>query len=393
MQPHSAVYECLLLHEAHPQPELHTAMPQTKTRRLPNYLQGYETQFAEDPRSAARQWFRDAKYGLFLHYGLYSMLGRHEWLQFKECIRPGDYAELAHLFKAERFDADAIADFAVDCGMKYINITTRHHDSFCLWESKQTTFNSVDAAPARRDLIGELAAACDRRSLGLCLYYSHGRDWKHPHAPNNDQFGGAARPQYDPPELTYASGKGHDLRYYLDFMTEQITELLTNYGPIASIWLDGVAVPLHPLDANGNERKDYEPTREGDPFQCQQLYDHIHSLQPQCLVAYKQGYLGTEDFFAPEHKAYNRFGEPFTEKLGEVCTTMMPGGWGHTAARDGEHKSADDVWQTLEAARQNQCNLLLNTGPLSDGALHGEDEPVLREVGQRLKREGFPGER
>lgn len=357
---------------------------------VPNFLREYRDLYARDPRGACKAWFREARYGLFLHYGLYSLLGRHEWVQYGEKIRPGDYAELAHCFDARAFDAGAIADFAVDCQMRYINITTRHHDGFCLFKSRHSTFNVIDASPCRRDLIGELAQACDQRGLGLCLYYSHGRDWKHPHAPNNDQFDGRARPEYDPPEPTYARGKAHDLKIYTQFMLDQITELLTQYPhPIASIWLDGIMVPLLPRDAQGQTIKDYEPIRDGDPFECQKLYDHIHAISPYALVAYKQGYLGTEDYYAPERKAYNRFGQPFSQVLGEVCTTAG-GGWGYTAGHD--YCSADQLWQKISDARQAGCNLLMNIGPLPDGALPQQASDVLREVGRRLATQGFPGE-
>ena len=160
---------------------------------VPNYLKNYADRYAEDPRAAALQWFREARYGLFLHYGLYSLVGRHEWVQLRELIPVAEYAKLMHDFTAEHFDAERIAQFAVDCEMKYINITTRHHDSFCLFETAETDFNSVNA-PAGRDLIKELAAACDRRGLGLCLYYSHGRDWKHPHAPTTTNGAGKQGP-------------------------------------------------------------------------------------------------------------------------------------------------------------------------------------------------------
>jgi len=365
---------------------------------IPSYLEGYETLYQQDPREAGRQWFREARYGMMVCYGVYSVVGRHEWLQYREKIRPADYAALADFFTAEHFDAAAICDLAVEAGMRYINLTTRHCDSFALWDTRQTTFNSVRGAPAGRDLVAEMAEACAARKLGLCLYYNHGRDWRHPHAPNNDQYGKAARPDYDPLEPTYAYGKAHDLRYYLDYMTAQITELLENYGSIAAIWLDSINTPLSPKNEQGEIIDDYEPTRDGDPFRCQALYDHIHSLQPQVLVSYKQGYLGTEDFFAPEHKAYNRFGRDFTEITGEICTSMMPyagwGGtaWGHMADFDGQHRDAETIWQLLTDARSNHCNLLLNTGPLPDGSLHPEDPPVMRAVGERLRREGFPGE-
>lgn len=96
------------------------------------------------------------------------------------------YAKLKDRFTAEKFDADFITDLALAAEMRYVNITTRHHDSFCLFATKQTDFHSVNS-PAQRDLVGELAVACRKKGLGLCLYYSHGRDWKHPHAPNNDE--------------------------------------------------------------------------------------------------------------------------------------------------------------------------------------------------------------
>jgi alpha-L-fucosidase len=349
---------------------------------IPAYLRGYETLYATDPREAARTWFRQAQYGLFLHYGLYSLLGRHEWVQFKERIPVARYAALARDFTAAQFDAEAIACFAVEAGMRYINLTTRHHDSFCLFRTRETPFNSLNT-PCGRDLVAELATACGRYGLGLCLYYSHGRDWRHPHAPNNDLWGGAARPAYDPPDPAYAYGAAHDLRKYLDFMTRQITELLTQYGPIASIWLDGIAVPLH-----------------GDTaaFRCQELYDHIHSLQPQVLVSYKQGITGTEDYFAPEHSV-PRPSDGATQQgrvnIGakaviEVCTTMCPESWGYMKSKTGQHLTEEQVWAKLAEARRGNYNLLLNSGPLPDGSLDPEDVSVLRRVGARLGKEGMP---
>lgn len=337
---------------------------------MPRYLQNYADLYAQDPRAAATQWFRDARYGLFMHYGLYSLLGRHEWVQLRELIPVAEFAKLMDGFTAEGFDADRVAEFAADCGMRYVNLTTRHHDSFCLFRTEQTDFNSVNA-PAGRDLVAELAEACERRGVGLCLYYSHGRDWRQPHAPNNDQWGGRARPEYDPPEPTYAYGAEHDLQKYLDFMQAQITELLTQYGPIAAIWLDGIAVPL---------------SGDGEKFRCQELYDTIHGLQPQVLVSYKQGLLGTEDFFAPEHKAV----EQDAAKPMEICTTMTDRGWGFMKDLRGRHKTEDDVWETLRTARAGGCNLLLNSAPMPDGALDPEDEATLLAVGARLREEGFP---
>ena len=106
--------------------------------KMPGYLKGYEDIYIQNPRSAALKWFAEAKYGLFLHYGLYSLLGRHEWVQFREQIPVAEYAKLKDQFTAEKFDANYIADFTVACGMKYINITTRHHDCFCLFDTEET---------------------------------------------------------------------------------------------------------------------------------------------------------------------------------------------------------------------------------------------------------------
>lgn len=351
---------------------------------MPSYLKGNEDAFARDPRAANLEWFRNAKYGLFLHYGLYSQLGRHEWVQLREKIRPAEYAKLADSFTAEKFDAGEIARFAVQCGMRYINITTRHHDSFCLFETAQTDFNSLNA-PSGRDLVHELAEACEENGLALFLYYSHGRDWKHPHAPNNDIWGGRARPEYDPPEESYAYGDDHNLEIYLDFMKEQITELVRKNPTVAGIWLDGIAVPK-----NG-------PTEK---FRCQDLYDHIHSLEPHLLLSYKQGLLGTEDFFAPEHSVPGAGDDPnragkiseHTRKVIEICTTMItnPLSWGYYEGA--EHRDAAGVWEALRKARSAGANLLLNTGPKGDGSLDPADAAAMRTAGLKLREEGFPGE-
>lgn len=344
-----------------------SAAAQTKSP-VPAYLKGFEKQYAQNPRAAAIEWFRQARFGLFLHYGLYALEGRHEWEQFRQLTPVAEYARLKDRFTAKNFDANAITDLALAARMKYVNITTRHHDSFCLFHTKYTDFHTGNS-PAKRDLIAELAAACRNKGLGLCLYYSHGRDWRHPHAPNNGDWGGSARPKYPRPEPAYATGAAHDLDKYLEFCKNQITELLTNYGPIAAIWLDGIAVPL-----SGDKTK----------FRCQELYDHIHRMQPQVLVSYKQGLLGTEDFFAPERKGVVRNdGKPV-----EICDTLQERVWGYS--KDARHFDADHVMEMLALAAKQRANLLLNTGPLPDGSLHPGDVATLREVGRRLRQSGFP---
>ncbi|REE00183.1 alpha-L-fucosidase [Marinoscillum furvescens] len=341
-------------------------------RSLPPYLKGMEAMYRRDPRGTSTAWFRDARYGLFIHYGLYSLLGRHEWVQYKEKIHVAEYAKLKDQFTAEKFDADFITDLALEAGMKYINITTRHHDSFCLWDSQYTDFKSTNS-PAKRDLIAELSEQCNQKGLALFLYYSHGRDWRHPHAPNNDQWGGAARPKFEEKEPYYKYGEAHDLEIYLQFMHNQVEELLDNYDDVAGIWLDGFATP-----ASGDR----------SVFRCQELYDMIHSKQPQVLVSYKQGLIGTEDFLAPERK-YKGEGKP--EKPLEICDHLQKKGWGYLKTEDGNHKTKADVIAMLKRAASYPANLLLNTGPLPSGEMHPEDVQVLRQVGQEIKTKGWEG--
>jgi len=339
---------------------------------IPSYLKGYDGLYAKDPLGAALSWFQDAKYGLFIHYGLYSLAERHEWDQYLLKIPVAEYAKLMAEFTADSFDADYITDLALAAGMRYLNITTRHHESFCLFETKQTPFNSLNS-PAKRDLIAELAESCREKGLGLFFYYSHGRDWKHPHAPNNDEWKGAPRPQYDPPEPSYAYGNDHDLGKYVDFVKAQIAELLTQYGPVAGIWFDGRGVPV-----SGDSSK----------FRLEELYAIVRELQPQCLISYKEGVTGTEDFRAPEYKAVEQSDKPI-----EICATLFPDKvWGYSAEQVQQSKTAEQVWQIIRNARERRANLLLNTGPRADGSIHPLHDELLRDIGRRLRNEGFPGE-
>ncbi len=334
---------------------------------VPSYLREYSSEYGVDPHAAALEYFKHAEFGLFIHYGLYSLPGRGEWVQLKDKIPVLEYAKLKDEFTAEKFDADFITDMALDAGMKYINITTRHHDSFCLFDSKYTEFKSTNS-PAKRDLVAELAEQCRRKKLGFYLYYSHGRDWRHPHAPNNGDWGGNARPKYDPPETFYKYGEEQDLQIYVEFMKNQITELLTNYGPVGGIWLDGEGTP--------KSRKN-----KLHLFKLQELYDHIHALQPQTLVSYKHGVTGTEDFKAPERNFEGTSDVPL-----EFCDTLQPWKWGYDKSLDGKHKNADQVMEMLANAKGKGGNLLLNVGPLPDGSIHPEDVKTLAEVGERLRK-------
>jgi len=358
----------------------------------PSWLTAYESLYRRDPRAASLAWFREARFGLFLHYGVYSLLGRGEWVMFHDRIPVSEYEKLKDRFTAERFNADAIADLAAAAGMKYVNMTTRHHDSFCLFRTQATSFNSVES-PARRDLISELADACRRRGLGIFFYYSYALDWRHPYFYSCDRWH-AARPHYDHPEPRYKFRKDEDFRRYIEFVHAQLEELLTQYGPIAGVWFDPIMGYYYAHDL----------------FPVEETYALVRRLQPHCLIAFKTGATGDEDFASPEHSAEGladrlrrqnapehvvRVAERAWERnkknpRNEICTTMTDRHWGWNSSPDIRHKSVEEVLEALAAADAANCNLLLNTGPLPDGAIDPTDEKVLRQVGQWIREHGWP---
>jgi alpha-L-fucosidase len=285
-----------------------------KAANVPSYLKDYAKLYRDDPKKAALEWFNQARYGLFIHYGLYSLLGRHEWVLYDEKIPIAEYDKLVEQFTAENFDAEFITDLALEAEMGYVTLVTKHCDSFCLWDTSCTEYNSMNN-PAARDLVGEMARACEKKGLGLFLFYEHGFDWRHPHGPSLwDWKTLAVRPHYTEPEPFYKCVNEYDLQVYLDYVECGIRELLTRYGPVAGIWLDGIAVPL-----SGDHTK----------FKCNELYAMIRSIQPQALISYKYGLLGTEDFMAPEEVQLGfesvDIDKPHDKKW-EICTSLHNGG-------------------------------------------------------------------
>ncbi len=351
----------------------------------PRYLADYTDLYAQNPRTAARKWFAEANFGLFMHYGLYSLLARGEWVQLRDRIPLAEYEKLKPQFTAHRFDADYITDLACHAEMQYVNITARHHDSFALFETEQWDWHSV-ASPAKRDFVAELAEQCDKKGLGLFCYYSYALDWRHPYYYTRE-FYSSARPAYPGPEPRYLFQKDEDFQHYIDFVHAQIRELLTNYGPIAGIWLD----PIMGYYA----RPDLYPLEE--------TYALIRSLQPQTLISFKQGANGDEDFATPERDASSlaeRAGKQFgpesaevaerawqgnKDKPNETCDTLQPRQWGYNCGVDGQHLGPDEVEQKLKDAWGRGWNLLLNTGPLPDGSIYPHDADTLREVGKRIR--------
>ena len=348
------------------------------------YLGKFGGMHSKNASAAALAWFQNAKFGLFMHYGLYSQLGRGEWVMLREKIPLTQYEKLKDSFHPDGFDADRIAGVAVDAGMKYVNLTAKHHEGFCLFRTRQTSYNSTES-PSRRDLVGELAEACSKRRLGLFLYYSAGQDWHHPYFPDPSAGCESYRPAYPEKPAQYLWRKDSDTQIYVEYVRHQLRELLTQYGPIAGIWFD-------PLIAYYSRP---------DLFPMDEIYGMIRSLQPGCLVSFKQGATGNEDFAAPERRpgevasyasialarreqareVAKRAWDRNSTKPMELCNTLQHSAWGYNRSDDGKHRGPEEVLALLKAAEN--ANLLLNTGLLPDGSIPAEDANTLRAVGKR----------
>jgi alpha-L-fucosidase len=346
--------------------------------KIPLYLKNYEKDYVENPRAANLKWFTDAKFGLFIHYGLYSLLERGEWVQLRDTIPVAEYALLKDRFTAENFDANAITDLAITAGMKYITITSKHHDGFCLFATKETDFNSI-SSPANRDLIKELYEACEKKGLGLFLYYSYAADWKHPYFYSRKSGWNNARPAYTEPQPEYKFEKDTDFNLYVEFVHNQVKELLDQYPNIAGIWFDPIMGYYH----------------RPDLFPIDSTYNLIRSKSPHALISFKQGANGDEDFMAPERGGKAKVGQQLEVakmvykmneyKPREICNTLQPHAWGYNKRDNGKHKDANEVIKMLQDAEKLDANLLLNVGPLGDGSFPEEDIISLKEVGLLMK--------
>lgn len=350
--------------------------------KIPSYLAKYSNLYPENPRQANLKWFTDAKYGMFIHYGLYAQLEKGEWVQLRDTIPVAEYAKLKETFTAENYDADFITDLAIQAGMKYITITSKHHDGFCLFDTKQTDFNSMNS-PCGRDLIGELYKACEKKGLGLFLYYSYAADWKHPYFYSREAGWKNARPAYKEPQPEYKFEKDEDFKIYVDYVHEHVKELLAQYPNIAGIWFD----PIMGL------------YNRPDLFPVDETYALIRKMSPHALISFKQGANGDEDFSAPERNASAKVGSQFEvakmvyeknkNKPKEICNTLQPHAWGYNKSNDGKHKTAEELLKIIKDTWAKNANLLMNVGPLPDGSFPEEDIISLTNAGEMLRKEGL----
>jgi alpha-L-fucosidase len=314
-------------------------------------------------RLESRQRYQDAKFGMFIHWGVYSLLGNGEWVMQNRNIRVPEYEWLASTFNPVKFDAREWVRVAKTAGMKYITITARHHDGFSMFDSQTTPYDIVEWTPFKRDPLAELAEECRRQGIQLFFYYSQ-LDWRHPdYFPRGRTGHGTGRPV------------GGEWLRYLDFMDAQLTELLTKYGPIGGIWFDGMW-----------DKPDAE-------WRLERTYGLIHRLQPAALIIpnHHKTPLPGEDAqtFEQDLPGSNSAGFNTTEigNLPLETSLTMNGSWGYDIT-DKRYKSVRELVGYLVRAAGYGANLLLNIGPRADGTIDPEQVERLSTIGAWLETHG-----
>ena len=323
----------------------------------------------------ARKWFEDAKFGLFIHWGVYSILGDGEWVMNNQNISIKEYENLPKFFNPTKYDPEKWVLMAKEAGMKYITITSRHHDGFSMFNSKASNYNIVEKTPYGKDVLKMLAEACRKHDIKLFFYYSQ-LDWY--------------RDDYFPRGRTGIGIKGRGegkWEDYINFMKAQLTELLTNYGEIGGIWFDGQW-----------DQHDWDGKRFGKinvDFKLDEVYKLIHDLQPQALIGSNHHLAPNpgEDFQMFEKDLPGKGTKDFAtskDDIGnlplEVCETIN-GSWGFNL-KDRKHKSEKELIQYLINAAGYGSNLLLNVGPMPNGEIQDEHINSLKKIGLWVKENG-----
>lgn len=315
----------------------------------------------------SRQEFQDSKFGIFLHWGIYSMFAQGEWYMQNDNIDRKEYKKIADAFYPHRFDAAAWVAAFKAAGAKYITITTRHHDGFSMFDTKQSDYNIVKATPYGKDIIKQLADECHKQGLRLHLYYSH-LDWYREDYPWGRT---GLKTGKDKSKINWSS--------YYTFMNNQLTELLTNYGKIGAIWFDGY----------------WDHDEDATPFDWQlgPQYALIHQLQSGCLIGnnHHENVIPGEDIqiFERDLPGENTTGwvKGGVSKLPlETCETMN-GMWGYKV-NDQNYKSVPELIKLLVNTSGKGANLLLNIGPQPNGELPATALERLKGIGEWLNQYG-----
>jgi len=313
---------------------------------------------------AARQWFQDAKFGLFVHWGVYSVLGEGEWVMNNNKMTIAEYEKLPPQFNPTAFNPAEWVSLAKAAGMKYITITSKHHDGFAMFDSKTSDYDITERTPYKKDALHLLAQECRKQGIKLFFYHSQ-LDWHHP--------------DYFPLGRTgHASGREPrgDWNRYLDYMDSQLRELCTNYGEIGGIWFDG-----------------WWDKPDAD-WRLDKTYKLIHDLQPKALIGsnhHRKPFPG-EDFqmFEKDLPGANTAGFNAQSEIGdlplETCETINKS-WGYNKA-DTSFKSDKQLIHYLIEAAGHNANFLLNVGPMPDGTIQPQFVRQLRTMGEWLQRNG-----
>lgn len=327
----------------------------------------YSSMFAQyqptDVNLAARQSFQEDRFGLFIHWGIYSQIAYGEWVMENQRMALEKYEPLAPLFNPVKFDAAQWVSIAKAAGMKYITITAKHHDGFAMFATQQNKWNIVDGSAYGKDVLKMLADECHKQGIKLFFYYSQ-LDWHHPdYFPRGNTGNTAGRPN----EGNWPN--------YIKFMNAQLSELLTNYGDIAGIWFDGWW------------DKPYAEWNLATTF------DLIHTLQPHALIGsnHHSAPFEGQDFQMFEQDLPGETGNIFEKdtKISQLplesCVTIQKYTWGiNLLERYDSMRSTKELIHDLVGAAGRNANLLLNVGPLSDGTLPHNAIERLKQMGQWL---------
>lgn len=308
-----------------------------------------------------RDWWFERRFGMFVHFGLYAIHGWHEQEQWRGKVPRAEYEKLAQQWNPAQFDADALVKLAEESGMGYICLTTKHHDGFCLWDTKLTRFNTMNT-PYGKDIVKQLADACHRRKMPLCLYYSV-VDWNQRNHPNKGGEKGSHH------EIPPQPGDEPDIAKYMDFLRGQIRELCTHYGEIHGIWWDMNRTRL-PKDPSLNAM--------------------IRQLQPKAVIN-DRGF-DDGDFGTPE-RDYSSHGDDtkaFTKRI-EACQAITAASWGYNPNDD--VYTARYIEESIVRYLARDANYLLNVGPAADGTVPANQKEILGRVGHwfRAMREAVQG--